>query len=269
MSDKDFTMFDLSSGLPLDGARVAVISSTFTYNQEYSADAVVLDLEYQPLDEDGEATGEAKHQLYSVGKKWEPANDGESVEHGSGKRQMFNTQTNIGKLIHSYLQARGNGDEKAGMQVVIGEIDDYGQPDQASFWLGLDVTLKSIEYTVQSGKTSSTFGISEYHGRQGEAKKAKAGGSKLASKAAPAKAAPAKATKSDDDDAADTHKEHLGRALYAKLTKLAKEADDHDAFMNEAFDLDDVTSDDKKWNKVTEAIIMGYNDDSLFATARG
>lgn len=265
MSDKDFSMWELSSGLPLDGARVHCTEATFTYNQEYSADAVVLDLTWQPWDGTDD-DGEAKHQLYSVGKKWEPANEGASVQHESGKRQMFNNQTNIGKLIHSYLEARGDGDVAEGMKAVISE---GGEPDQAEFWIGLDVTLKSIPYKTQNGKDASTFGVGEYHGRVGE-QKAKGGSKgKLAEKPAGKPATAKPAAKAADVDGEDGWKEHLGMPLYLKLTKLAKGADDHDDFMSKAFDLDDVTSDDKSWNKVTEKIIMGYEDGSLFATARG
>jgi hypothetical protein len=270
MSDKDFNMFNLTSGLPLDGARCHAVEATFTYNQEYAADAVVLDITWQPVDEDGEEAGEAKHQLYSVGKNWEPADEGATVEHGSGKPMNFNNGTNIGKLIHSLMEARGDGDATKGLAVLVSEMDDSGQPDNVAFWIGMDVTLKSIQYKTQNGKESSTFGIGEFHGRVGEEVEAKPK-AKTATKVAPkasGKPAAKAAAKANDATGEDAWKEHLGPKLYRTLVKLAVDADDHDSFMDQAFALDDVTSDDKAWNKATEKIIMVDDEDGLFGTAR-
>jgi hypothetical protein len=257
--DQEFSMWELGSGLPLDGARVHSTKAIFTYNQEYAANAVVLDITWQPEDE----SADAQHQLYSVGKNWEPLDSGAKVGATSGKRQKFNDQTNIGRLIAAYIEARGNGDFQTGLKAVISE---GMEPDDAQFWIGLDVTLKSVKYPTQSKnpdgtvKEGSTMVVGEYHGRIGE----DAPKGKVAAKpAAKAAAKPAAAT-SDGDD----HAEHLGQALYRKLKKLAVDADDHDAFMDAAFALEDATSDDKAWNKATERIILNSDSDSLFAQAR-
>jgi len=270
MADKEVNMWELGSGLPLDGARVHAVEAVFTYNQEYSADAVVLDITWQPWD-GNEDDGEAKHQLYSVGKRWEPVSEGTEVAHESGKLQMFNNQTNIGKLIHSLLEALGGGDVAEGMKAV---IEAGLQPYKVDCWIGMDVTLKAIEYETQNGKKSSTFGIAEVHALPGGegAPKAKTSGTggKAAPKAAPKAAAKAaaKAATADDEGGEDAWKEHLGQGLYRKLKKAAADANDHDAFMDAAFELDEVTTDDKAWNKATERIIMDYSDTGLFAVAR-
>jgi hypothetical protein len=269
MADKEVNMWELGSGLPLDGARVHAVEAVFTYNQEYSANAVVLDITWQPWD-GSDDDGEAKHQLYSVGKRWEPVNEGTEVAHESGKLQMFNNQTNIGKLIHSLLEALGDGNVAEGMKAV---MEAGLQPYKVDCWIGMDVTLKAIEYETQNGKKSSTFGIAVVHalpgGEADTPTKAKAA-PKAAAKAAP-KVAPnaaAKADAADDEGGEDAWKEHLGQSLYRKLKKLAADAKDHDAFMDAAFELDDLTTDDKAWNKATERIVMAYNEDSLFFAAR-
>jgi hypothetical protein len=272
-NDKEVNMWELGSGLPLDGARVHATEAIFTYNQEYSADAVVLDITWQPWD-GAEDEGEAKHQLYSVGKRWEPVNEGTEVAHESGKLQMFNNQTNIGKLIHSLLEALGDGDVAEGMkQVMAAGLEPY----KVDCWIGMDVTLKAITYTTQNNKESSTFGIGEVHSLPGgeaaapaktPAKKAAAPAGKAAPKPGAAAAAKPAAKAEASGEGEEAWIEHLGQGLYRKLKAAAEEAADHDAFMDTAFAMDAVTSDDKAWNKATERIIMAYEADSLFGTAR-
>lgn len=269
MSDKTVNMFEVVSGLPLDGARVHSVAAQFTYNQEYSADAVVLDIEWQPIDEEGENEGESRHQLYSVGKSWEPADGGESVMHTSGNLRNWNSGTNISKILVSLLEARGDGDPADGMRAF---MDEGIYPHEAAFWLNMDVTLKSIEYETQSGKKSTTFGVGEWHGRVGEVAEKPKTGKATASKAALApKAGAGKAKAAEPETSAsgeDDWKEHLGQALFRKLKKVAEDAKDHDAFMDAAFGVDGAEEGDKAWKKITEGIIMDYSDTGLFATAR-
>lgn len=263
MSDESVNMFEFSSGLPLEGQRCHSTASVFTYDQQYNADAVVLKIHFQPVDDEGNPEGEAKDQLYSVGKQWEPIAEGEAVANKSGKKQQFNNMTVISKLINSVMVARGGGDVAKGMQVL---IDEGVEPDTAAFYLGWDVTLGSIPYKDQNDKDRSTFGVKEWHGRVGEAPKAaKPAAKKLADKPGTAKPA-AKPAATDDGDEEEAWAEHFGQALYRKLKKAAVDADDHDAFMNVAFDLDGVVSDDKAWNKKAEQIIMDEN--GLYASAR-
>jgi hypothetical protein len=258
--EQEFSMWELGSGLPLEGARVHSTDAVFTYNNEYAANAVVLDITWQHEDD----TIEAQHQLYSVGQKWEPLNEGESVGHQSGKASKFNDQSNIGRLIKSYIESRGGGNFDKGLAIVIPEGIE---PNHIAMWIGLDVTLKSIEFPGMgknpdgSVKMSRTMVIDVYHGRVGDEAPAKAP-AKAASKAKAA--APAAESNGGGDDYAD----HLGQALYRKLKKLAADSADHDAFMDAAFALDDVSTDDKAWNKATERIILNSDDDSLFASAR-
>lgn len=256
--DNEFSMWELGSGLPLDGARVHSTEAVFTYNNEYAANAVVLDITWQPED----ATHEAQHQLYSVGNKWEPLDEGTEVGHTSGKRQRFNDQTNIGRLIKSYIEARGNGDFDKGLKTV---IEEGIEPNKVNMWIGLDVTLKSVKYPLQTKnpdgtpKEGQTMVIGEYHGRVGDEPKAAA---------KPAASKPKAETKAETNGGGTDYADHLGQALYRKLKKLAADAADHDAFMDAAFALDDVSTDDKAWNKATERIILNSDDDSLFAEAR-
>lgn len=245
----NFTMWKLGSGLPLDGAEVTIKSAEFTYDQQYSADAVVLRLVF------GLQDGSEGVQLYSCGSKWEPINGGAAVQHTSGKNQMFNDRTNIGRLIDSYLKARGDGDVQAGM---VAAIADGVEPNKAEMWVGMQVTLGAIKYNTQTGKESTTFGVAEYHGRQGAVVKAAGVVAKVAAGKAKGKA----------DGGVTDFDDHLGIKLFRVLKKLAQESDDHDTFMEAAFDLEETTSDDKAWNKATERIILNSDDDSLYATAR-
>lgn len=265
MSDNEVNMWQASSGLPLEGQRVRTHSALFTYDQEYSADAVVLKITMQPWD-GAEDEGEPKVQMYSVGKNWEPADEGASVTTKDGKPRQFNDMTVIWKFLQSYMAARGNGDIDAGMKALINEGAD---PRNADIYNGLDVTMKGISYKDLSGKDRTTFGIGEYHGKVGEpAKPAAKLAAKPAAKAAAKPAAKAAPASEADSGGEDAWKEHLGTKLFIQLKKLAKEAENHDGFMEAAFDLDGVSSDDKAWNKVTEQIILSYEDDSLFAYAR-
>jgi hypothetical protein len=258
--EQEFSMFELGSGLPLEGLRCHSTEAIFTYNQEYTANAVVLDITWQPED----ATMEPQHQLYSVGQKWEPLDNGEAVGHTSGKRSKFNDQTNIGRLITSYVEGLGGGDFEKGIKLA---IQGGMEPDHAAFWRGIDATLKSVKYETLgrnadgTPKMGNTFVIGELHGRVGE-EAAPAKSTKATSKTSAA-SAPAESNGGGDDVA-----EHLGQALYRKLKKAAKDAADHDAFMDAAFEMDEVTDGTKEWKKQTERIIMDSSDDSLFAEAR-
>lgn len=267
MTDEQaFSMWELGSGLPLDGARVHSTAAIFTYNQEYAKNAVVLEVTWQPWDGTNDSPdSEAQKQLYSVGQKWESLDGGNAVGHTSGKRQKFNDQTNIGRLITSYINGLGGGDWDRGLKAAMAS---GMEPDKASMWVGLDVTLGKVEYPLQTKddqgnfKTGQTMAIAEYHGKAGAA--APATPATTASPASPAASTAAASTNGGGDDPAG----HLGQKLYRQLKKLAVDSADHDAFMDAAFLMDDVTSDDKAWNKATERIIMEYGPDSLFTTAR-
>lgn len=277
MPDNNRTMFDLSSGLPLDGARVHSVEAQFTFDQGYAPDAVVCAIFWQAHDGEGEDSGEPTRQLYSVGKSWEPEDEGARVVHKSGKFQNFNDSTNIGRLIHSFLEARGNGDVQAGLALAIDEMDTYGTPDSVDFWLNLDVSLKALKYPTQQKdpvtqlpKEGQTMVIDEYFGRFGDATPAKPKGKAVAGKAA----TPAKAVAAKPSGAAKGNTEvvspvkHLGPGLLKTLKTLATEVEGHDEFMIAAFELDGVVTEDQKWNKITEKLIMDFEDGSLFAEAR-
>ncbi len=260
--DQTFSMWELGSGLPLEGARCHSTDASFTFNNEYSANAVVLDITWQPQED---PSAEAQHQLYSVGKNWEPLEEGTSVGHTSGKRSKFNDQTNIGRLIHSYVSARGGGDFAKGLPIVIAEGIE---PEKAAMWIGLDVTLMTVRYPTQnknpdgSVKEGSTMVIGEYHGRVGDAPAAASAPAQAAAPAAPA-STPAAGAGATSDFA-----EVLGQALYRKLRKAAMDAKDHDEFMDVAFNIPETTEGDKDHVKAIERIILDPDPGSLFADAR-
>ena len=62
--------------------------------------------------------------------------------------------------------------------------------------------------------------------------------------------------------------DHGGARLIRKLKKAAIEAKDHDAFMDNVLDWEDLTTDDKAWNKKAEKLMMDFSDEGFFATSR-
>lgn len=277
-SDDEQVMWELSSGLPLEGQRVHVVGAEFTYRQDYKPDALILVLNYQPVDEDsGEVLDdqEPKEQYYSVGNKYEPGDeDGTYAVHKSGKFVSFNNRSNIGRLIHSYMTVRGKGDADKGLAVV---REEGKFPHKAEMYLGLDVTLGSVAYEDQDGKERTTLAFTEYHGRVGKGKASKSTTSSKSSKAkdddeddkptkASGKASGKSSSKKDPEDVFD--EDHGGKGLIRRINKAAIAAKDHDAFMDAVLDWEELNTDDKAWNKSAEKLIMDYEDGSMFASAR-
>lgn len=281
-SEDEQVMWELSTGLPLDGARVHVTGAEFGYRQDYfKGDAALLVLTFQPVDDDGDALEdqEPKEQYYSLGNKYEPGDaDGTFAVHKSGKFVSFNAGSNIGRLFHSYVECRGKGKTaedryKSGFDVV---REEGLFPHRVEMYLGLDVTLGGIPYEDQNGKERSTLGFTEYHGRIESGKKAKASSSKSSTKAKakdddedekPAKSTKAKASGSNTmEDVFDD--DHGGASLIRKLKKAAIAAKDHDAFMDNVLEWDELTTDDKEWNKKAEKLMMDFSAEGFFASSR-
>lgn len=250
MSD-EFSYFDLGSGLPLADAVVHVTAAEFRFDTDYSADAVVCAIKMQPLDEEGV---EEQEQLYSVGKGWEPLDSGASVGHGSGKRVKINNQSNYGRWIAAAVQCEGFLDEARERGL---------EPDSAELWVDLIFRLTTVEYETRNpskptepAKMRTAVVPGEYLGTTetyegdaditppadlgskpaGKAVAKKVAGKKVAAKKAPAKAAGASTSDAQAAAIAELEQEEGGEDFVATLRTLAAEAEDHESFMEAAFE---------------------------------
>ena len=225
--------WELSSGLPLADADVTITGFEFGYNNDIAAGAVFANIQF--TDEDGEV----HDQSFSVGDGWEPANKGAELVSESGKPKKLSKNSNFGRLIESAVAAIG----AENVESVLG----HG-PKVAASWLGTKwhTTTVEVEVTAPGGtekKKRDRIVFSEYRGREG---------------AAP-KAGKAKAGKADSGDTLGLDKE-----LFDQLVQLAKDADDHDAFMDTALELDGVQG-----VKEVEKLVMGTKAGASIWSAAG
>lgn len=157
MSDQEKDLFETTSGLPLAGANVTVISSVFEFNNEYAENACVLALTFRNDDDD---TSEPRTQLYSTGKNFEPVDQGDAVAHTSGKVVQFSNSSNYGRLITNTIKNCPEFRKYA---------SDKGlQPNSALLWLGAKFTLGTFPYTDMNNKEKELIVPVAFHGVDGE-----------------------------------------------------------------------------------------------------
>lgn len=232
------SLWNLGSGLPLDGAEVTVAAAAFTFNNDYAANACVLELSF--VDDQGT---EAK-QLYSLGKGWEPQADGERAGHESGTFKKINDNSNYGKWLKAFMAADGAMEYARGTGK---------EPDDASLWLGMRLKLKASKYTTQTGKESTTMVVDQFLGGSGAAVGGASPVARLGNGQVKA-SAPAVTPASDDMD----------DDLREGLLKLAAALDTHDEFMDAALELDGVAG-----VKANERAVMNKKPGSIWAQAKG
>lgn len=240
--------WETTSGLALDDADIEILGVSFRYDAQYNNGETLLAVfEFRNEDEDEEG-----EQFFPCGKGWEPADKGQAAVHESGKSdKKFHKNTAYGELIDSALAA--------GAGAVLGS---RGPATRAEVWTGLRFHAKSEDKTfkVKDGnelveRTTSRIHFTEFLGEAGAKADEK-----------PAKAA-AKADEGDESTsqvkAESNGSGPISGLLKAKLTKLAKEHDSHDTFMEKAFEVDGVmgVSD-------VENAIMDASDSGFYATAR-
>lgn len=263
MSD-EFDYFELGSGLPLADADVTITNAEFRFDTAYSADAVVAAIEFTP-DEEGV---ESQEQLYSVGKGWEPLDRGAAVAHGSGKPVKINNQSNYGRFIAAAIECEGFLDyaREAGLQ-----------PNSAALWVGTRWHLGSITITVQNpskpnepAKEKTVIVPDEFYGVAGEEEEeaAPAPTKKAAASKVPAKKVAAKkvAAKPAAGGAADQVAELTAEneELVDALIAAAVEAEDQDAFMEAAMEIEGVSG-----NRLAEKVVMNSKPGSIWAEHGG
>jgi len=200
----------------------------FGYDAGYNnGDSLLLLLEIQSDDPDvGE--GGTDTLLIPVGNGWEKADkDGEKVQHESGKRRNVNASTGLGTLIKSVKDCP---------EVL---AVTKGDPTEAATWKGLPkVTFTRVSETKTFSGEERTYNRIHITGL--------AEGATTTAAPTTTKAAPATA-KSDAGDSG------LPKVLTVKLTKLAKECDDHDTFVERALTEIDGADEEPASSKVLDA----------------
>jgi hypothetical protein len=200
--------WELSSGLPLDGATVTVAKAEFGYRQNIAKDTTFACFTFQP-DE-----GDEQEQAYSCGKGWEPGARGETLVTSDGKSKKLNDQTGYGKFIAAAMKLPG----------CLDTLRARGHYTNASVWVGMRFRLESVKEmtknptTGQEKETSRIMPV-EFLGVVGE------GGAVVASAAVAVVASSAPAVSLETENA----------ELFHKLVGIAKASPDHDSFMAAAF----------------------------------
>lgn len=257
MSKGEFNPFETTSGLPLADADVTVVKLEFGYDAQYMDGEVALAMiTFQPDDGD-EAT-----QLYSVGKKFEPADRGERLVHESGENKNLNKSTNYGRFIDAVVAL---GDE------FMEAVRETGcDPVFDAHWLdGFRFRLGTIKLTTQDKKEKDLIVPVEFLGvAEGGKSKAKAGakaGAKTGTKALAPKAgakasAKAKDPEPEDDETFGIDDDDVREALI----EAAKDASDFDEYSSAVLDIDEVASDRK-----LQRIALSSKDGSIWSTYGG
>lgn len=238
--------WETTSGLPLDGAVATITAAEFGYNASIGAGVVCFNVTFTTEDDEQEI-----EQSFSVGKNGEPSRDGSELIGGPKK---FPSRTNYGRLIDSVVAIVDHP----------GEV--IGSPKQAAGWIGTKWTIGTVPVETTNPnatdpatatKIKDAFVFTEYHGKEGAKTKAAA---KSKASTGPAKKAAKSAPEPDetDDAAADDGDgdpwDVLGvdEVLWKRLVKMAKAADNHDAWSDEALELEEV---DKGGRAVQAAVL--------------
>jgi hypothetical protein len=240
MPEDTFDPWHFSSGL-IDDCDITIREAYFAFDPNYQqGEALVLKMEVDTDDDD-----EPKSTLmFPCGKGWEPKDKGARAGREDGRQKPFNKSSGIALLCAAAIET-GAGDI----------IKDRGDPMQANIWEGLSFHMKRrrIDYGGEIGEIERLL-PTEFHGDKSKGAKT-GGGSKPAASAA-------STTKEDtpaDEPAADVPA--LKGALKVKLMKLAKECDDHDTFLEKAYETEGVDG-----NPAAEAAVE--SPDGLYAEAR-
>ena len=228
---------EVSTGL-LDDADVTIENGYFGTDASYqSGDALIWILEGESPDSD-----EPVRQFYSIGKGWETSDNGETVE---GK-DKFNVLSNYYMFFRAALDCDG-------VQEIV--EDRANDPAVGNLWNGMTFHMERQEIIPENDNIKPWHVLLpvSFLGVAGGEKKGKS-----KSKAKDKDKTKVKAKSSDDDD--DTKK--AAKVLRGKIRKLAKEADDHDEFLDAVHDqFPEVTDHEALYNKVLD-------EDDLFAKAQ-
>lgn len=267
--ETEWDPFKLSSGLPLSGATVTVITHEFGYDAGYGADNCISMVTFQPDD------GDAATQMYSVGKNFEPADRGATLVHKSGKPTNMNDNSNWGRFIKAFTEQENAADAMAETR------KRKASPFDASWLIGMRFKLgdlpwiNTMEKDPEKQKRNLIVPV-EYLGTGEEVTSAKPAG-KTGKQLAPRpgaatgpkigktldEAVAADEAASGHSDGGDGGDEDFGiddAKVLKQVIKLAKGADDWDAFTDAALEVDGVSD-----NKVWQRAIMNSKPGSIWA----
>src|SRR5215813_1971851 len=118
--------WELSEGLPMEGADVTITDAMFVIDNEYTAGADVLSMTMIPDSYEGEL-GNLRPQLYSIGKGWDIVQKGQGVVAESGKFRNFTKTSAYGDWIAHALQCEGAREYF---------VDNELAPHDANIWIG-------------------------------------------------------------------------------------------------------------------------------------
>lgn len=230
--------WELSSGLDLDGATVDITDVEFGFNAKLGAGVLCANFTFVNTE-----SGDEYEQSFSVGKDWDTDRTGKELVSDRPKR--INKNTNYGMLIASAVE------------LVDDPSDLGGSPKDATIWVGTRWTMGTVKVLRRNPTTGAetekdAIVFKEFHGRDldGAEPEAKPAAKTTAKKATGARKATPKDGPPDDIDA----------ELWDALLTLAREADDHDGFLEAALDIDGVEG-----NKAAQKAVMGTKAGSVWA----
>ena len=251
----EFDPYALGSGLPLADADVTVTAMEFRFDTNYSADACVAAITFQP-DE-----GEAQEQLYSCGKGWEPVDRGDATAHVSGRPLNFNANSNYGRFLAAAFACDGFLDEAREAGVL---------PTESALFVGKRFHLGTIQITTKNPSTGveSTKDLivpDEYLGEGEDEEVTTTPAKKAPAKKAAAKAAPAKGPSAIEKKqlALVEELEAEDADLVEALRELAAESEDHESFMEAAMELEGVAD-----SELAQQVAMSSKAGSIWATSQ-
>lgn len=265
MSNND--TWKVSSGLPLDGAEVEVTDAEFGYNADVGAGVVCMNMTFKLIDEDDQ---EPIEQSFSVGKQGEPSRDGKRLD--SPPRRGYPARSNYGRLVESVAKI----------------VDDpgaaIGSAHEAEGWIGTKwvmgtTPIVSTNPTTGEEKTRDALVFVEYLGKEdGGKKESKRAGKTAASKAGGGSRVGGRSkAKVEDDEVEDAEAggaeaeggdsgypdapRGIDQDLWEKLIDSARDADEHEAWSDEALEWDEVES-----NRAAQKAVLSTKAGSVWAS---
>ena len=228
----------LGDGLPTD-FEGTIANAKFAIPVDSQADdpqpMLIIDIENAEFDMDEQRIG--------IGKGWVAQDKGARVEREDGGKLVYNKQSKIGRLLGSLMES---ADFRAALTARATELGRMPTPFEAEFWNGITGTWvretgsfkntdgEEIEFSFWTVTDPSVKTKRKAAGPAKKAAKKAASGAQAAKEKAlaakKAKEAAAEETPSSNGTGPDT-----SNPVIAQLVELATAADDHDAFVIEAY----------------------------------
>lgn len=239
----------LGDGLPTD-FEGTIANAKFAIPVDSQADdpqpMLIIDIENAEFDMDEQRIG--------IGKGWVAQDKGARVEREDGGKLVYNKQSKIGRLLGSLMES---ADFRAALTARATELGRMPTPFEAEFWNGITGTWvrevssfknaegEEIEFSFWT-VTDPSVKTKKASGASGPAKKAAkkaassgtSGAQSAKEKALAAKKAKEQAAAAEQVDEAPSSNgtgPDTSNPVIAQLVELATAADDHDAFVIEAY----------------------------------